>query len=233
MAREYHLNRATVRQWRRRDNGQDASHRPHRIHATLSPVQEPVVTLRRTLLLPLDDLLAVTREFIHPEVSRSGLDRCRRRHGVSRLSALIPQPDGEVKPVKTFKDDAPGFVHVDVAVLPEKTAANARDFLRRLIEKAPFTIEKILTDNGKEFTDRFGATGEREPTGRHRFDQGCARHGIEHRLIATRRPMAWWNASTDALPRCSPPVESRVIIPQEGAILCSRPARRCAHSAMS
>jgi len=42
--------------------------------------------LRETLLLPLDDLLAVTREFIHPEVSRSGLDRCLRRHGVSNLS---------------------------------------------------------------------------------------------------------------------------------------------------
>ncbi len=37
LAREYHLNRATVRQWRRRDNGQDASHRPHRWHTTLTP----------------------------------------------------------------------------------------------------------------------------------------------------------------------------------------------------
>ena len=37
LAREYHLNRATVRQWRRRDNGQDASHRPHRLHTTLTP----------------------------------------------------------------------------------------------------------------------------------------------------------------------------------------------------
>jgi hypothetical protein len=28
------------------------------------------------LLLPLDDLLAVMREFVNPNVSRSGLDRC-------------------------------------------------------------------------------------------------------------------------------------------------------------
>ena len=67
LAREYHLNRATVRQWRRRDTGQDASHRPHRLHTTLTPAQELVVIeLRKTLLLPLDDLLAVTREFINP-----------------------------------------------------------------------------------------------------------------------------------------------------------------------
>ena len=65
---------------------EDASHRPQRLHATLSTAQEAVVVaLRETLPLPLDDLLAVTREFIHPEVSRSGLDRCLRRHGVSDL----------------------------------------------------------------------------------------------------------------------------------------------------
>jgi len=45
--------------------------------------------LRETLLLPLDDLLAVTREFIH-EVSRSGLARGLRSHGVSNLETLMP-----------------------------------------------------------------------------------------------------------------------------------------------
>lgn len=34
-----------------------------------------VVHLRKPLLLPLDDLLAVTREFLCKAVSRSGLDR--------------------------------------------------------------------------------------------------------------------------------------------------------------
>ncbi len=41
----------------------DASHRPQRLQTTLSAAQEAVVVaLRETLLLPLDDLLAVTRE---------------------------------------------------------------------------------------------------------------------------------------------------------------------------
>ncbi len=115
LAREYHVNRATVRPWRRRDTGQDASHRPHRRHTTLTPAQEwVVIELRKTLLLPLDDRLAVTHEFIHPNVSRSGLDRGRRRQGVSHLQALIPQPEDAEQPQKTFKDDEPGFVHVDV-----------------------------------------------------------------------------------------------------------------------
>ncbi|RMG92999.1 MAG: hypothetical protein D6703_00470 [Zetaproteobacteria bacterium] len=65
---------------------EDRSHTPHRLQTTLSPEQEVVVVeLRRTLLLPLDDWLVITREFINPEVSRSALDRCLRRHGEPTL----------------------------------------------------------------------------------------------------------------------------------------------------
>jgi hypothetical protein len=65
---------------------------PHRLQTTLTPAQEAVaVALRKALLLPLDDLLAVVREFLNPHVSRSGLDRCLRRHGVGTLTALKPR----------------------------------------------------------------------------------------------------------------------------------------------
>ena len=58
---------------------------------TLNPVQELLaVELQRTLLLPVDDLPAVIRKFIDADVSRSGLDGCLRRHGVSDLEALQP-----------------------------------------------------------------------------------------------------------------------------------------------
>jgi len=70
---------------------QDRSHRPHKLSTTLTPAQEAIVVeLRRTLLLPLDDLLALTHEFINEAASRSGLDRCLRRHGVGNLKHLIP-----------------------------------------------------------------------------------------------------------------------------------------------
>lgn len=42
---------------------------------------------------------------------------------------------------------------------------------------------------GKEFTDRFCATGERKPIGRHGFDRVCQCHSIEHRLIPPKRPL--------------------------------------------
>ena len=53
---------------------------------------------------------------------------------------------------------------------------------------APFRVTKELTDNSKEFTDRFYVTGQREPTVKHRFDRVCRRHGIEHRLTKPRTP---------------------------------------------
>ncbi len=173
---------------------EDRSHRPNKLYTTLLPLEEEVVvSLRKTLLLPFDDLLAVAREFINSKVSRSGLDRCLHRHGVSRLQDLIPQEEGSKKPVNPFKDYAPGFVHVDVKYLPQmpdqkhrsylfaaidratrwvylvilsdKSAEKAKRFLERLIDKAPFKIEKVLTDNGKEFTDRYCATGKRSRQG--------------------------------------------------------------------
>ena len=91
LAERYNVTVATARKWKAREDVHDRSHRPHTLSTTLTPAQEVlVVELRRTLLLPLDDLLAVTREFINPSVSRSGLDRCLRRHGVSDLKVSTP-----------------------------------------------------------------------------------------------------------------------------------------------
>ena len=61
------------------------------------------MALRKTRLLSLDDRLVVPREFIYPEVSRSALDRCLRRHGIADLKALLPKEEGPQTPVKTFK----------------------------------------------------------------------------------------------------------------------------------
>ena len=144
-----------------------------------------------TLLISLDDLLAVVREFLNPNVSRSGLDRCLRRHGVGNLrdlqaKAARPKHSG-------FKAYEPGYIHIDVKYLPQmadetsrrylfvaidratrwvfirifkaKTAANARRFLRDLERACPIRIRTILTDNGKEFTDRLFGLRKRAATG--------------------------------------------------------------------
>lgn len=105
---EGNVTEATIRKWKSRTELNDRPHTAHRVQTTLTPAQEAIIVyLRKTLLLPLDDLLAVAREFLTQAVSRSGLDRCLRRHGVGRRQDRLP-PGGKVSP-KTFKAYAPAF----------------------------------------------------------------------------------------------------------------------------
>ena len=209
------VSEATIYKWKLRESVQDRSYTAHRLQTTLTPAQERIaVELRRTLLLPLDDLLAVTRVFICEKVSRSGLDRCLRRHGVGNLNALKPSKPQE--PHETFKAYEPGYLHMDIKYLPQmaeeshrrylfvaidratrwvyvtvknnETAASARSLLKAVHAACPLKIVKLLTDNGKEFTDRLFASREREPTGAHEFDRLCTELGIEHRLTKPRTP---------------------------------------------
>ena len=58
----------------------------------------------------------MVREFLNPKVSRSGLDRCLRRHGVGNLRDLKVK---EAKPKHSaFKAYEPGYLHIDVKYLP-------------------------------------------------------------------------------------------------------------------
>ena len=49
-------------------------------------------------------------------------------------------------------------------------------------------ITRVLTDNGKAFTDRLFGLRRRAATGQHEFDLLCAELGIEHRLAPPMRP---------------------------------------------
>ena len=102
LALSYGVSEGTVYKWQRRDSIHDASHTQQRLRTTLTPAQEQIVVeLKKTLLLSLDDLLAVTREFLCAKATRSGLDRCLSRHGVANLNALKPKEPTE--PHNAFK----------------------------------------------------------------------------------------------------------------------------------
>jgi transposase InsO family protein len=213
LAAELGVSEDTIRRWKRRDTVADRSHTAHRLQTTLSPAQEAVViALRQSLWLPLDDLLAVTHEFILADASRSGVHRLLKRHGLSRLPTG-PQPEAAHKPFKAY---APGYLHVDVKYLPQmrdedarrylfvaidratrwvflqlhpdKSAAAAKSFLTALAQACPIKITRLLTDNGQEFTDRLFGNSARAPTGAHEFDRLCQALKIEHRLIRPRHP---------------------------------------------
>lgn len=214
LAARYNVTIDTIRKWKGRDSVEDRSHTAHRLQTTLTPAQECIaVELRKILRLGLDDLLVVVREFLNPAVSRSGLDRCLRRHRVSSLRELEPLPNRPAH--KPFKAYSPGYFHLDVKYLPQmpgetarrylfvaidratrwvfvqikphKTAVAARAFLAALQKAAPCHIRTILTDNGSEFTDRL-FNRQKQASGEHEFDQLCAALGIEHRLTKPRTP---------------------------------------------
>ena len=92
LAQRFGIGESTLYKWKARDSFYDASHTAHRLQTTLTPAQESIVVeLRNTLLLHLDDLLALTRKFLRAQATRSGLDRCSRRDGVGNLNALKPK----------------------------------------------------------------------------------------------------------------------------------------------
>ena len=98
LARRYGLSRTTVTKWRSRTTTTDAPMGPSQPKSTvLSPAEEAVIVeFRRRTLLPLDDVMGCLRESI-PRLSRSGLHRCLRRHGISRLPASDIKVSGKGK----------------------------------------------------------------------------------------------------------------------------------------
>lgn len=136
LARLLKISESTVRKWRQRDSTEDASHKPKVLNTTLSAAQEYVVIeLRKQLLLSIDELLAVTQEFINPNVSRAGLQRCLKRHGVSRLADLR---DGD-------ESDADALADAVVVAIEDKFAQRA------LMPKiCPQSMQEVLADNAEK-----------------------------------------------------------------------------------
>lgn len=141
-----------------------------------------IVAFRRHTLLPLDDCLYALQATI-PNLTRSSLHRCLRRHGISRL----PDVEGEKTAKRKFKSHPLGYFHIDLAEvrteegklylfvaidpttkfafveLHEKaTTRVSGDFLRHLIDAVPYKVHTVLTDNAIHFTTP-GAGGSAVP----------------------------------------------------------------------
>ena len=108
---------------------------PHRHQPALTPVQEIVaVDLRETLLWPLDDPMAVVREFLNPTMSRSGLDPCLRRHGAGRLRDRKDKDDKSKH--SDLKAPALGYMNIDLKYLPRMANETSRGYLFVAINRA-------------------------------------------------------------------------------------------------
>lgn len=70
-----------------------------------------------------------------------------------------------------------------IAVFDEQTTYNSVEFLYQVIERFPFEISCVQTDNGSEFTSR--CQGSTHPSA---FEAELAAFGIRHKLIAPATP---------------------------------------------
>lgn len=214
LAEELGVSERTVRRWRKRTDTADRSHVPHNLRSSMDEAQERLaLELRTSVGLSIDDALEVMRRCVMPDLSRSALHRCWRRHGVSQL----PKPARDKPGVFTTSRPA-GFIHMDVKyltklkdrrsyayvaidratrfvyveVLMDRKGTTAAAFFTRFLAAFPYPVHTVLTDNGPEFTDRFAQDKKGKPQGRpsgeHPLDRLCTARGITHRLARPFRP---------------------------------------------
>lgn len=105
--------------WKGRRTPQDLSRSPHKLSITLTPAQEAIaLELRYMAPLKLNNLPAVVQDLINPNLSRSRLDRCSRRHGLANLRTVQAQAladaDEFKAPTKTAWEYKSGFLHMDI-----------------------------------------------------------------------------------------------------------------------
>lgn len=212
LARELGVCETTIRRWKRRRDSVDRSSRPHTLATGFSLEEEEIaVELRTRLGLSLDDALEVMRRCLRSDISRSALHRCLVRRGVSQRP-LLAKPTTE-----PFAPEPFGYVHVDlkhlsrlegraayvfvaierttrfahVEIVQERSGSIIAACFERFLAAFDHPIHTVLTDNGSEFTDRFGDARWRKRkrgTGAHPFDQVCTSRGVRHKLTRPYRP---------------------------------------------
>ncbi|MEI6897595.1 MAG: helix-turn-helix domain-containing protein [Psychromonas sp.] len=131
LARLLKVSESTVRKWRKRSSTDDVSHIPKQLNTTLTPAQQYVVVhLRLRLKLSIDELLSVCKEFINPHTSRAGLQRCLKRHGVSRLADMqeFDEDDSDANYVQVAIEESLSSEVINSVVSPQAMT----DFLNQM-----------------------------------------------------------------------------------------------------
>ena len=219
LAARYSLNPKTIAKWRKAGRVVDNRSGPKLPKSVLSTAEQQVVCeFRRLTKLPLDDVFIALRDKI-PALTRSNLHRCLVRNQLN----ILPKEDDFAKEKKKFKHYEPGFVHIDISevrvgkekiymfvaidrctkyVYAELHASMTQEiactFLKNFITDYPCKINKILTDNGSQFTYQLLAEHLR-PKKMHPFDVICQENNIEHRLTQFRHP--WTNGQVEVTNR--------------------------------
>lgn len=219
LAQEMAVSVGTVHRWKQRDCPEDRSCARKTVGYAFDENESALILSLRQKGLALDDLTDAVqvvltearRATIHRLLARHGVSRLPQKGQQESGQGQGPENDKHGQ----FKDYPPGFLHIDCFYLPKlggvkrycfvaidratrlvylavyerKDKEAATDFLKRCLAFFPFTVSKILTDNGREFTlhgfkNRYGSKVETV----HPFDAVCEALGIEHRLTQPYTP---------------------------------------------
>ena len=213
-ANRYHLSRKTVYKWRKRYDGQieslkDRSRRPH--HSPRKQSEEELHLVQRLSRKYGSDLLLAYEKARGTGYTRSygcfkrtvlrmeGTTKKRKKH---RSKPYTPadypgqkvQIDVKFVPLRCCADGWQRFVFVAKdecsrwtlrEMYDEHSSDSARDFLEKLIRRAPFPIRLIQTDNGAEFTNALLVTKSKHKT---LFEQALKDMDILYQRIRIATP---------------------------------------------
>ncbi len=96
---------------------------------------------------------------------------------------VVGQEEGTKWYQYTFIDEYSRFRYLEA--FQEHSTYSSAVFIRHVVEKFPYAIECIQTDNGAEFTNRLSATGTKKKT---LFETTLQQLGIQHKLIRPFTP---------------------------------------------
>lgn len=193
LARLLKISESTVRKWRKRESMSDASHVPKQLNTTLSEAQEYVVVeLRTRLLLSLDELLIVCKQFINPHVSRAGLQRCLKRHGVSRLADM--EDSGEFvdadnplsSPVQVTLEDT----HDHQVLLSDISPQAMREVLNRTNNLSEDEVVQVKVTQLPDFANKESTNGSEQVTVKGSEKESEQQN--KRRLLVANDPTSGW-----------------------------------------
>ena len=98
-------------------------------------------------------------------------------------SCIVGEAKGQKFYQYTAIDEYSRFRYLEA--FEEDSLYSSAQFLKHLIERFPFKIECVQTDNGMEFTKQLGNTQKPTPT---LFERTLEQCGIRHKLIAPYTP---------------------------------------------
>lgn len=218
LAKRYGISQTTAQRWKRAEDFEDKSSRPHKLNTTLTPEQEELICFeRKQFKKTIEDIFFTLEDKIPKSFYPMKIYRCLKRHDL----AVLPKEfvDAERK-IKKFRKYGIGYLHIDLIYAPKinkvrsyiytaidrvskiayvmigkrKNKETGARFLRKVLQFYPYKVNYILTDNGFEFTYKALPKGKKTKK-THPFDKLCQEKKIQHRTIKFKHP--WTNGMVE------------------------------------